>query len=192
MVDRGIKMIDFNAKAKEIFEQNKAVGWWDDMNRCIYQTLQLINTEIAEATEGARKNLMDDHLTHRKMEEVELADVLIRTLDLGGRCGWRYMMNDSVIDEAADAISESGYTVGRHHLGFTVIVSSLANEIDEDSLYDSDDAGWYSMLILSVCAYAKFKGYDIIGAMEEKLAYNLERQDHKRENRKGEAGQKAF
>ena len=78
-------MSDFNAKAKEIFEQNKAVGWWDDMNRCIYQTLQLINTEIAEATEGARKNLMDDHLPHRKMEEVELADVLIRTLDLGGR-----------------------------------------------------------------------------------------------------------
>lgn len=61
------------------------------MNRCIYQTLQLVVTEIAEATEGERKNLMDDHLPHRKMGEVELADALIRLLDMAGRYGWEYL-----------------------------------------------------------------------------------------------------
>ena len=45
-------MIDLNKKAKEIHEQNKAVGWWDDPNRCIWTTIQLISTEIAEAAEG--------------------------------------------------------------------------------------------------------------------------------------------
>src|SRR5580658_5408489 len=44
----------------------------------------LIHSEITEAFEGERKNLMDDHLPHRKMVEVELADALIRIFDYAG------------------------------------------------------------------------------------------------------------
>ena len=44
----------------------------------------LIVSEIAEAMEGERKSLMDDHLPHRKMVEVELADALIRIFDYAG------------------------------------------------------------------------------------------------------------
>ncbi len=44
----------------------------------------LIVSEVAEAMEGHRKNLMDDKLPHRSMLEVELADVLIRIGDLAG------------------------------------------------------------------------------------------------------------
>ena len=57
-------MKDINELAKRIYEQNKAVGWWDDPNRCLFTTRQLIITEIAEATEGFRKNQQDDHLPH--------------------------------------------------------------------------------------------------------------------------------
>lgn len=46
--------------------------------------LLLIVTEIAEACEGDRKNLMDDKLPHRPMREVELADAVIRIFDLAG------------------------------------------------------------------------------------------------------------
>jgi hypothetical protein len=65
-------------------------GWWQGI-LCpivpvaeINTKLLLIVTEIAEATEGVRKDLMDDKLPHRKMVEVELADALIRILDLAG------------------------------------------------------------------------------------------------------------
>jgi hypothetical protein len=34
--------------------------------------------------EGERKNLMDDHLPHRRSAEVELADALIRIFDYAG------------------------------------------------------------------------------------------------------------
>lgn len=34
--------------------------------------------------EGDRKGLMDDHLPHRTMFEVELADAVIRIFDLAG------------------------------------------------------------------------------------------------------------
>ncbi len=44
----------------------------------------LIVSEVAEAMEGHRKDLMDDKLPHRKMIEVELADAVIRIFDLAG------------------------------------------------------------------------------------------------------------
>ncbi len=48
------------------------------------EKLMLIVTEVAEAMEGYRKMLMDDHLPHRNMLEVELADAVIRIFDLAG------------------------------------------------------------------------------------------------------------
>lgn len=50
-------------------------------------TMQILMiSEIIEAMEGIRKNLMDDHLPHRSMEEVEMADVFLRLVDYcGGR-----------------------------------------------------------------------------------------------------------
>lgn len=69
---------------------SKEAGWWADVPRPnvpvpeINTKLLLIVTEIAEATEGVRKDLMDDKLPHRKMVEVELADALIRICDLAG------------------------------------------------------------------------------------------------------------
>lgn len=55
--------------------------------RNIGEVLCLIHSEISEAMEGHRKNLMDDKLPHRKMVEVEVADALIRVFDLAGSMG---------------------------------------------------------------------------------------------------------
>ena len=108
-------------------------GWWTcpetgeylgdtdgtGMKRNTGQLLMLCVSELAEAMEGDRKDLMDDHLPHRKMMEVELADAVIRICDLAGG-----------------------------------------------------------------------KGYDLGGAIAEKLAYNAQRADHKMENRVKDGGKK--
>jgi NTP pyrophosphatase (non-canonical NTP hydrolase) len=66
-------------------------GWWHDLKTGeliepnIGEKLMLVVSEVSEAMEGARKNLMDDKLPHRKMIEVELADAVIRIGDLCGR-----------------------------------------------------------------------------------------------------------
>lgn len=60
---------------------------WHSKPREVGTDLMLITSEVAEAMEGARKDLMDDHLTHRKMFEVELADALIRICDTAGKYG---------------------------------------------------------------------------------------------------------
>lgn len=110
---------------ESIHQANVDAGWWADLEtgerkqRNKGELLMLIVTEIAEAMEGERKDLMDDKLPHRKNAEVELADAFIRILDY---CG-----------------------------GF---------------------------------------GYDLAGAMQDKLEFNRTREDHKIENRRKEGGKK--
>lgn len=79
--------------------------WWHDpktgerLNRNKGELLMLIVSEVAEAMEGERKNLMDDHLPHRKMAEVELADILIRVFDYAGAYG--YDLDGAVAEKCA-------------------------------------------------------------------------------------------
>ena len=69
--------------------------WWADLDtglplnakKLVPEKLMLIVSELSEAMEGHRKGLMDDKLPHRPMLEVELADALIRLLDLAGALG---------------------------------------------------------------------------------------------------------
>ena len=115
---------------REIYEGNVAAGWWEDLNTgkpyekgnvmLILMKLALVHSEVSEALEGVRKGLMDDKLPHRPMAEVEIADAIIRLLDLAGH-----------------------------------------------------------------------EGYDVAGAIAEKLAYNAQREDHKKEHRLTEGGKKA-
>lgn len=74
-------------------EAARTSGWWNDIqtgesivNRphAIGEKLMLVVSEVSEAMEGHRKNLQDDKLPHRKMIEVELADAVIRIMDLAG------------------------------------------------------------------------------------------------------------
>lgn len=77
-----------------VYENNVKAGWWTNLKTGelkpkgdvteILAKLALVHSEVSEAVEGCRKNLMDDKLPHRKMLEVELADAVIRILDLCG------------------------------------------------------------------------------------------------------------
>jgi NTP pyrophosphatase (non-canonical NTP hydrolase) len=83
-------MIDhlLNALAARVHEAN--AKWWIDLEtgarveRNVGELLMLAVSELAEALEGHRKNLMDDKLPHRTMFEVEIADCVIRLLDMAG------------------------------------------------------------------------------------------------------------
>jgi NTP pyrophosphatase (non-canonical NTP hydrolase) len=70
-------------------------GWWTNLEtgeethgwppkRNVGEMLCLVHSEISEAMEGHRKGLQDDKLPHRPMLEVELADAVIRIMDIAG------------------------------------------------------------------------------------------------------------
>ncbi len=77
--------MNLNEYARQVHAAN--AKWWQDVDtgqpikRNKGELLALIHSEISEALEGERKDLMDDKLPHRKMAEVELADALIRIMD---------------------------------------------------------------------------------------------------------------
>ena len=177
--------------AKQIFEQNKAVGWWDDMDRCIFQTLQLVSTEVAEATEGERKNLMDDHIPTRKMGEVELADALIRILDLAGRYDWGFrgkmVQHQLILQEYGSP--KQVYSIGRQHFAINMALTELASVIYLKKSHD-DIEKFYSVVIQTIDYVGHLNDYDVMGALREKLEYNKTRADHKRENRQADDGKK--
>lgn len=68
--------------------------WWQDPKTgkpispetpyLVPAKIMMIVTELAESVEGHRRGAMDSHLTMRPSLEVELADALIRILDLAG------------------------------------------------------------------------------------------------------------
>ncbi len=83
---------------------SRAAGWWTDLETgadlseemrkrsrlgvaLAAEKLALVHSEVSEALEGHRKDLMGDKLPHRKMIEVELADAVIRIGDLAGALG---------------------------------------------------------------------------------------------------------
>ena len=82
-----------NELVKEIHSKNIEAGWWNDPITgkdlrddpyVIATKLLLVISEISEATEAFRKDLMDDKLPHRKGVEVEISDAMIRLCDLAG------------------------------------------------------------------------------------------------------------
>jgi hypothetical protein len=86
----------------DVHGRNVQAGWWNDLvtgdklDRNPGELIALCHSELSECLEGVRKNLMDDKLPHRKMEEVEMADCVIRIADY---CGGRGLDLGGAIDE---------------------------------------------------------------------------------------------
>jgi NTP pyrophosphatase (non-canonical NTP hydrolase) len=74
---------NLNIAAHLVYCDNFKKGFWDD-DRSNAECIALIHSELSEALEADRKDLMDDKLPHRDGLTCELADTIIRVLDLAG------------------------------------------------------------------------------------------------------------
>lgn len=176
-------MIDLNKLASDIHEEN--AKWWVDIytgkpiERNKGEVLMLIVSEISEAMEAERKSLMDDHLPHRRGAEVELADAVIRLLDMNA--GYGFGKFENMFAYSSTDVKENK---GESLYQMVLIIADIgSNNVMGDT--------WYIEASIDfINAYCKKHNYDLWGAVEEKRAYNRVREDHKLEARKLSGGKK--
>ena len=163
------------------------IKWWQDIHtgqpieRNRFELLGLIITELSEATEGERRNLMDDKLPHRKMAEVEMADAYIRLLDFAGGFGYtiyRLRRTVNLVFIGRTPPENKGEAI------FLLMsaVCSLTPTIRHGEVIGE--------ILTCIEAYCDKHGYRLFDAITEKLAFNAQRADHKHENRKLADGKK--
>lgn len=182
---RSPRTMSLNALAAEIHADN--AHWWHDpasgkrLDRDKGEMYMLMVSEVAEAMEGVRKNIMDDHLPHRPMAEVELADLQIRQLDYAGSKGWDFDkgMTGLYLDPMPDNAAA----------GLLQIVKELgAAEASPSEHWEQ----WHFCRAFALAdRYAIRYGLDLSGAMGDKREYNRHRADHKPAARLA-AGGKSF
>ena len=91
MVTPKARSVYLNQLSASIHQTNVEAGWWtnletgEPLERNVGELLCLVHSEISEALEAYRKDLMDDKLPHRTGFEVELVDALIRIFDIAGK-----------------------------------------------------------------------------------------------------------
>lgn len=173
--------MNLNEQAKIVHKANEK--WWQDprtqqpIKRNKRELAMLIISEIAEAMEGERKNLMDDKLPHRKMAEVEMVDAYIRILDFSAGFGFNLMEFPPRADYPKNNKAEALFAI-------CVSISELDEYLDLASEHCAIKCGSIlSNVIFEIRSYCLKHGYDLEGAYAEKMAYNATREDHKHEAR---------
>lgn len=174
---------EINDMSKVIHTLNRK--WWpEDINeRNKQEILILICSEITECMEGERKNIMDDKLPHRKMAEVEMADTAIRVMDVMGAFGYSYV-EDHPEDIWATFHPDDIIDKNKASMLFSIIGVTTYG-----ATYKTSQTFFSNMLYL-VITYCRVFGYDLWGAVIEKLEYNKTRYDHSDEGRAAEGGKK--
>ena len=167
---------ELNNLSQKIYQQNYK-NWWCDADgkplkdRNKPELLMLTISEIAEGMEGVRKNLPDDKLPHRSMEEVEMADTAIRIFDLAG--GFQHTFTDrSTFIYAFVNKAEWMFNICKYLCKSELILEHL-----DFALY-------------SIIGYCDYHELDFWGVVEEKLEFNKTRADHKHEVRQKEGGKR--
>lgn len=177
------KEMSYQEMANAIHAQNVAVGWWDaylpgkKWNR--YRTAMMLTiSELAEAMEGHRKNLTDDHLPDHAMFHVEMADTAIRLLDMVG--AYEIDLTQDASRMLQDAtLCLYGKTVPEQ-------LFQIAKWITLDQPEVAIGMSFQGIVAMSIA-----HKFDLAGLICEKNAYNRERFDHKRAAR-GAVGGKAY
>lgn len=188
---------DFAAMATTIHASNVGAGWWTDLHtkestlltRNRPEMLMLAVTELAEAADGAF-GLMDDKLPHLPMYDVELADFVIRQFDqIGAEVSAGADMPDWLLSGIRVNADQRELRAGSRNDRLMAIVCKVSRAMEHYrkrriAEYVAAMAEGIQLAFL----VAKIEHIDLLDIIDQKLAFNATRPDHKPENRVKDGG----
>ncbi|CAH9016163.1 putative nucleoside triphosphate pyrophosphohydrolase [Vibrio phage 393E50-1] len=165
-----------------IHNQNIKVGWWDKPRT--YSTFtNLFHSEASEALEGDRKSLMDDKLPQYPMPVVEAADLAIRILDyLGNLCNEKF----------TDSLSHPQYQQDNFQWNLAMCHYWVSQAWFSKEMVGEQFEHYLRHALRLAMYIIEDHDFDAKQIILKKVAFNLNRPDHQRENRQGKPGQKEY
>lgn len=172
--------------AAHVHELNR-IWWYDEEGNLLKRDPAEMNmlavSEIAEAMEGVRKDLQDDHLPQYKMFFVELADCVIRVLDYAGAKS----LDLSKPPRYSKLVNDPTTTAG-HLLNIVASIIQLQRALD---LTPKAEGHCAADIISSCVELAQAHGCtEFWTIVYDKLVYNQKRADHTYAARKAVGGKK--
>lgn len=179
-------MKHYNDLSKDIHQQNVEAGWWNNADRAdkhlFYTKLMLTVSEVCEAMEGDRKNLADKYLTDLPAFDVELADAMIRLLDLGGFYGFE-VKSGRFNQEVSSFMALLNKTNTPAPVGLFALVCQIAQMTNIDT-----EEHVYTDTVAIIHALAEYYNVSLLEIIKRKREVNRTRKDHTSEARAAEGG----
>jgi len=192
-----MKYPKLNLLANQIHIANLKAGWWDDFlpeKHTRHETaMALVLSEIMEGLEGIRKGINDDHLPQYQMFDVEMADAMVRLLDLAGAyeinldcpitgiVGVGNTLEDEIRDRATLNPMAGIYKAVQFILG-----GGQRPSVVMDNRYRVKKA-----IVAVVTLYEAYGTHpNMFEIVVVKVAYNAQRADHKKSAREAKGGKK--
>lgn len=184
--------------AIQIHEENKKKGFWPP-DRCIFEVIALILSELVEALEALRKdrktpfglqfNQSDPAFESIFIDQVkdsfedEIADTCIRILDLAGafQLEMPFDWPNDVQEEWLESLQNNHVFKGaedsfaRYLMEFSIRLGEISIQIQQMNRAKEVLQKYLPVLILDLMNFALFKQINIQKHVEMKLAFNRSR-----------------
>jgi NTP pyrophosphatase (non-canonical NTP hydrolase) len=184
-----------------IHTRNSTAGWWTDLKTGVSiletrnrpELLMLVVSEVSEADGGHEDGLNDDKLPHLPMFDVELADVAIRLFDIIGAENALY--GSPIAFNYHEAIRKARvrfYLDGAsHERRLLRIINEVSAAMEHRRKSRTEQyREKVSDALAMTFAVAIETGIDLLDVIDQKVAFNANRADHKIENRLKDDGKK--
>lgn len=176
--------------AADIHQSNVEAGWWtniktgEKLERNFGEMVALVHSELSECWAGLASGARDEHIPLYLNWHVEIADACIRVYDMLGGC---FPAPLSFIPFKLD--QPEGFSDYEDRLVFLHALLSHALEHFRKSRLS--ECQMYLWRFLDACfEFAENEGFDLVETLHAKWAYNVDRPDHKIENRLKDDGKK--
>ena len=178
--------------AEQIFSENEARGWWTDIengtsirqSRNRAELFALMGTEVREAYDAGLFKFMDDKLPTQYGCVAEIADTMIRVLDLCGA--------DGIDVSKAIVNSEEDFDYLATTTWEGAILQLFLTFAEATELHRTGKS--YVPAMVKACSIMLYMNarwdFDLFFVINEKRRFNKLRSDHSIESRKAKGGKK--